>query len=319
MKNVFYALLLYFIFSGTTTWAQQLPQFSHYGFNGMFISPGYAGITGQTELTGLFRYQWAGYQGSFDDGGSPRTGLFSLSLPVHALRGGVGLYVVQDQLGATKMTNTALSYAQHFKIGAGTLGLGIQGTMNRISKGQYRANDIGDPRVPFDDTDRKFDAGAGIWYQSEKFYFGAGVSNLLRSKYVFQNIERTDTTGTLTAENHLHVTGGYNVEVAEGIVLTPTAIVKYDLSNISFEGGVRGTLNQKFWVGAGYRFQEAITAMGGAYLLNNNTLRLGYALDLVNFGVVAKARTSHEIMLSYVFPKPANLTRPPVKTPRYSF
>jgi len=319
MKKFYYAVFLYLIFNGTTSWAQQLPQFSHYGFNGMFLSPGYAGITGQTELNSLFRYQWAGYQGSFDDGGAPRTGLFSISMPIAALRGGVGAYVVQDQLGATKVTNATLSYSQHFKIGAGTLGVGVQGAISRISKGEYRANDIGDPRVPYNDSDRKFDAGAGIWYQSEKFYFGTGINNLLRSKYVFQNVERTDSTGSMTAENHIYATGGYNVEVADGIVLTPTAVIKYDLSNLSLEGGVRGTINQKFWVGAGYRLQEAITGMAGAYLLENNTLRLGYALDLVNFGVVAKARTSHEIMLSYIFPKPANLVRPPVKTPRYSF
>ncbi|KAA5545662.1 PorP/SprF family type IX secretion system membrane protein [Adhaeribacter rhizoryzae] len=321
MKKTFYAFFLSLLFTGTTSLAQQLPQFSHYGFNGMYLSPGYAGITGQAELNGLFRYQWAGYQGSFDAGGAPRTGLFSLSLPVNALRGGVGAYVVQDQLGATKMTNVALSYSQHIKIGAGKLGIGVQGGMMRIRKGEYRANDPGDPSVPENSADRKFDAGAGIWYHSEKFYFGAGINNLLRSKYVFEDSLGVETpdAGNITAENHLHVTGGYNYEVNPGLVLTPTAIVKYDFNKISFEGGVRGTFNQKFWLGAGYRYQEAITGMAGAYLLKDNTLRLGYGLDLTNFGVEAKARTSHEIMLSYIFPKPANIIKPPVKTPRYSF
>jgi type IX secretion system PorP/SprF family membrane protein len=321
MKKTFYAIFLYLLFTGTTSLAQQLPQFSHYAFNGMYISPGYAGISGQTELNGLFRYQWAGYQGSFDDGGSPRTGLFSISLPVAALKGGAGLYVIQDQLGATKMTNVALSYSQHFKLGAGKLGIGLQGGMMRIHKGEYRANDPGDPSVPENSSDRKFDAGAGVWYQSEKFYFGAGINNLLRSKYVFEDSlgGATPDAGNFTAENHLHVTGGYNIEVNTALTVTPTAIVKYDFNKVSFEGGVRGTFNQKFWLGAGYRYQEAITGLAGVYLLKDNTLRLGYGLDLTNFGVEAKARTSHEIMLSYIFPKPANIIRPPVKTPRYSF
>lgn len=321
MKKIFYIIFLYLLFTGTNSLAQQLPQFSHYGFNGMYLSPGYAGISGQTELNSLFRYQWAGYQGSFDDGGSPRTGLFSLSMPIAALKGGVGLTLLQDQLGATKMTNAALSYAQHFKVGAGKLGIGLQGGMMRIHKGEYRANDPGDPSVPDNSADRKFDVGAGIWYQSEKFYFGTGINNLLRSEYVFEDSLGTATpdAGNITAANHLHVTGGYNVEVNTALTVTPTAIVKYDFNKISFEGGVRGTFNQKFWLGLGYRYQEAITGMAGTYLLNDNSLRLGYGLDLTNFGVEAKARTSHEIMLSYIFPKPANLMRPPVKTPRYSF
>jgi len=59
--------------------------------------------------------------------------------------------------------------------------------------------------------------------------------------------------------------------------------------------------------------------MLGGFPLKENTLRLGYAFDLTNFGVEAKTRASHEIMLSYIFPRPANLIRPPIRTPRYNF
>ena len=321
MKKFIFAFLLFFFISGIKAFSQQMPQFSHYAFNGMYLSPGYAGITGQAEVTGIFRYQWFNYQGSFDQGGAPRTGLFSFSVPVGVLKGGFGGHVAQDQLGATKVSNVALAYAQHIRIGSGKLGLGVQGALTRLSKGQYRPNDPGDPSVPENSSDRKVDVGAGFWYQSDKVYFGAGMNNLLRSQYVLEDKDRGQTpeAGNITGENHLYVTGGTNLAVSGNLTVTPTVIGKYDFNQFSWEGGARFTYNDKMWIGAGYRNQEAITGMLGGFPLKENTLRLGYAFDLTNFGVEAKTRASHEIMLSYIFPRPANLIRPPIKTPRYNF
>ena len=321
MKKLFYALIFCFLFTGFNSWAQQLPQFSHYSFNGMYISPGYAGISGQVELAGIYRVQWFGYQGSFDAGGAPNTGLFSASVPISALRGGIGVHLVQDQLGATTISNGGLSYSQHVKIGNGKLGIGVQGIVNRISKGEYRYNDIGDPSVPFNSADSKFDVGAGLWYQSQKFYLGSGINNLLRSHYVLEDVDTGETpeAGNVTGENHIFLTGGVNLDVTTSVVVTPTFVAKYDFNQLSWEAGGRATYNEKLYFGAGYRYQEALTGMVGGFPLKESTLRVGYAFDFTTFGVEAKTRTSHEIMVSYIFPKPANTVRPPVKTPRYSF
>lgn len=321
MKKLYYAFIFCFLFTGFHAWSQQLPQFSHYSFNGMYISPGYAGISGQAEVTAIYRLQWFGYQGSFDEGGAPNTGLFSASLPIRALRGGIGLHFVQDQLGATTVSNGAVSYSQHVKLGNGKLGIGVQGIVNRISKGEYRYNDIGDPSVPFNSADSKFDVGAGLWYQADKFYLGSGINNLLRSNYVLEDEQTGETpdAGDVTGENHVFITGGVNLDVATSVVVTPTFIAKYDFNQFSWEAGGRATYNDKLYFGAGYRFQEAITGMVGGFPLKESKLRVGYAFDFTTFGVEAKTRTSHEIMVSYIFPKPVNTVRPPVKTPRYSF
>ncbi len=282
MKKYFYCVVLISLFSGFRSSAQQLPQFSHYGFNGMYISPGYAGITNKAEVNGIFRKQWAGYQGSFDGGGAPTTGLFSFSVPVFALKGGIGGHVLQDQLGDTKITNAALGYAFHIKAGEGKIGIGAQGLVTRISKGNYRPNEPGDPSVPENTNDRKFDAGAGVWYESEKFYLGAGVNNLLQAKYVFEDSLGSATTGagSVTGERHIQATAGYNFPVSESLIITPTAIGKYDLNNLSFEGGLRGTLNNKYWLGFGYRYQEALTGMLGGFLTKENTSSIGLRSDM---------------------------------------
>ncbi|RNI23521.1 PorP/SprF family type IX secretion system membrane protein [Rufibacter latericius] len=301
--------------------AQQLPQFSHYGFNGQFISPGYAGVKGQTELNVLYRYQWLGYDGTFDAGGSPKTALFTVSAPITSLKSGIGLVVMKDEIGAVDIFNAQLAYSYHLSVGGGTLGIGVQGGLTNMSKGGYRANEQGDVRVPFNSSDRKFDMGAGLWFQHTNWYAGAGITNLLGASYQFENQERDGNFGTVTGEKHLMVTGGYELELSSDIDVTPTALLKRDMHAgvTSLEAGARATFNDKFWGGAGYRFGEAITGLLGVYLLKDNALSFGYAFDYTAVGTDAKSATSHEVMVGYRFPKPKNNTKPPIRTPRYFF
>ncbi|QHL89409.1 type IX secretion system membrane protein PorP/SprF [Nibribacter ruber] len=301
--------------------AQQLPQFSHYAFNGQFISPGYAGIQGQTELNVLYRYQWLGYEGSFDGGGSPKTGLFTLSTPLPSLKSGIGLVVMKDEIGAVDVFQAQLSYAYHARLGNGNLGIGVQGNITNMSKGSYRPNTESDPRVPFQSSDRKFDMGAGLWYQHEDWYVGVGITNLLGSTYEFENKDRSGALSTVTGEKHIMLTGGYTAELSSSISLTPTAILKHDLSASvsSLEAGARATFYDKFWAGAGYRVGEAATGLLGVYFLKDNALSFGYAFDYTLVDAAAKSATSHEIMLGYRLPKSKNTAKPPIKTPRYNF
>lgn len=315
MKRIFYAVALLCL-SGTAAMAQQLPQFSHYGFNGMYVSPGYAGISKQTEFNFLGRYQWAGYDANFDNGGSPQTGIISASIPWQSANSGIGVAVVYDKIGVTDMQNFQLSYAYHVSLGGGTLGIGLQGAANRLSKGNYRPEDPSDPRIPFNSSDTKFDAGAGVWYQADNWYAGAGIQNILGTEYEFEST--TQGTSAVTGEKHVMATVGYHFETGGSAVITPTAIVKTDFENTSFEVGARAEFNEKFYGGLGYRHEEAVTAMVGVNLLKDNAMRVGYAFDLTTFNKDAKSLTSHELMLSYRLPK-VRAFRPAVKTPRYSF
>ena len=319
--------------------AQQQPQFTHYGLNGMSLNPAYAGIKGQGEINVIGRYQYLNYSG-IDGGGSPRTGLLTVSLPVPALSGGVGLAVYYDQVGQSKMTNAALSYSQHLKLGNGKLGFGIQGIYTYLGKGTYHAVDLYDLNVPEGASDSKFDAGAGIWYESPKFYTGLSVNNLVRSEYTFKSDGRVNpdpnakksVASKYLGENHAYFTAGYNIEASDAVIVTPMVLAKavlpggygdntkFDNSrNYSFEGGVRATFNDKFWAGANYRYQESISGLLGIAFAKDNAIRLGYAFDFIAFDQDARALSSHEILLSYRLPKPNILSRPAIRTPRYSF
>ncbi|QCR24184.1 type IX secretion system membrane protein PorP/SprF [Pontibacter sp. SGAir0037] len=298
--------------------AQQQPQFSHYGFNGLYISPAYAGITNRPEVMSLFRYQWLGYNASFDDGGSPQTLLISAHTPVHFLKGGLGINLLRDQIANTTVTNAALSYSFHINIGEGKLGVGVQGNINNYKKGSYRARQDNDPHVPFNSSDTKYDLGAGVWYESSTFYAGGGVTNLLKSKYEFEDVTG-DSVGTVLGEHHIYVTGGYNFPLTRDVTLTPTVLLKHDTETFSFDAGARATFLEKYWLGLNYRHQEAVSALVGISLFEGNALRVGYAFDFTTLNRYAKAPSSHEVMMSYRLPEPVVRFRPPVRTPRYYF
>lgn len=233
----------------------------------------------------------------------------------------MGLVVMKDEIGAVDVFSAQLSYAYHLALGEGKLGIGLQGSLTNMSKGGYRPNDENDARVPFNSSDRKYDIGAGLWYHHQKWYAGAGLTNILGSTYQFENKGRTDVRGEVNGEKHLMVSAGYHAEVSSLVTLTPTTILKQDISSgtTSIEAGLRATFNDKFWGGVGYRFGEAATGMLGVYLLKDNALRFGYAFDYTVVDAAAKAPTSHEIMLGYRLPKSKNTTNPPIRTPRYNF
>jgi len=333
MKGTLLAALLLSATVGSAL-AQQQPQFTQFGLNGMSLNPAYAGIKGYGEINLLGRYQYYNYGTYGDANGSPRTGLFTVSVPILVLNGGVGLSVYYDQVGQSKMANAALSYSQHIKVGEGKLAFGVQGIYTYLGKGTYIAIDKDDINVPQDASDSKFDTGAGVWYEAPRFYVGLSMNNLFRSGYTFKSAvtSTAGVAGKYLAENHAYFTAGYNFDVTTSVVLTPNILVKAVLpgkysdsnkfsnsSNYSFEGGVRATIDDKYWIGANYRHQESISGLIGASIAKDNALRLGLAVDFITINQAARAFSSYEIMLSYRLPKPSLFTHPAIRTPRYSF
>lgn len=331
MKSLVLVVLLLLGVAGLAE-AQQQPQFTQYAFSGMYLNPAYAGVKGFGEITTIGRYQYLNYSPTLseDAGGSPQTFLLSASLPVRILHGGVGLNIYKDKLAQTAITAANLSYSYHRKIGEGTLGLGIQGMFSNIHQGSYRPAEPNDPAVPLESSDRKLDAGVGVWYESEKLYAGLSVNNLLRAEYKFQNANGNDSA-RVVGENHAYLTAGYNIQASSSVVVTPTLLVKMVLpgkigdsgkfaqDKSSFDLGARATFNDKYWGGVGYRFQESFNALIGVSFAKDNAFRVGYAFDFIAFNQDARAFSSHEIMLSYRLPKPGNILRPVIRTPRYSF
>lgn len=307
-------------------------------FNGLFYNPGYTGIEKVTRFTIITRKQWLGYaKNSVDDGGtSPTSSVLSFNARTPMLGGktGVGGFFIYDTKGPLTSIEFQPSVAYHVPIGNGLLGIGARVGLitQRINTDWYRVVDATDPSYlalisSAKASQLKLDYATGLWYETNRWYAGASVNHISRSKFSYG----TDSIQSIL-NNHMHITGGYRFQVSTPLVITPSAIIQTDLKQLTFVYGPMATINNKYWIALNARQSIAkkdvsvggktlafddLIFYGGLNMLKNNSLRLGYAFDLVTSGRRAKAGTSHEIMLSYMLPPIGATKKPPVHTPRY--
>jgi type IX secretion system PorP/SprF family membrane protein len=332
--------------------AQQDAQWSHYMFNSLYYNPGSAGIEGVTRFNFISRTQWLGYSGnqttsngSHITGGSPNTQILSVNSPIppifnKRLQHGAGFYMLYDTKGPLRNLDFQFSYAPHFKLGKGVLGTGVRVgfTSQKILGDQYVVNDPSDPIYQILNsgngriTKGAPDFAAGLWYKTNKYYGGISFDHLSQSKLTYA---RNGIAFNTNLANHMYITGGYNFDM--GLLrITPSALIQTDLNELSYIFGGLVTYNNKFWAGLNLRQSFAhrdeskkgktfsnddiVMYVGFNFLKNGkgeDALRLGYSFDFVTSGLSAKARTSHEIMLSYMMASLVPPPKPKVRTPRY--
>lgn len=317
MKKIYIVILSLTLFTAS---AQQDTQFTHYYFNQLFFNPATAGSENVTRFQAIYRTQYAGYQGTANDGGAPVSQVISANMPLKMIKSGVGLTFVNDKIGATIQRDLKLSYAYHLPVGGSQLALGVNGGLytGGLDYGRLRARDENDPNIPTTGsiTESVFDFGAGAYLYSPNYSLGLSVNHINQPQFAL---------GAQTAKHQLdrsaYLTGSMLFGVSYMIDITPMFIVQSNLSNMSistFSAGAIATYDNTYWVGANYRTGDAVSALLGANILNGS-LRVGYALDIIVGGAQAKSATSHEILLSYALSPPRAGKKSIIRTPRYRY
>ncbi len=320
--------------------AQQDAQFSQFMFNTLYYNPGAAGTEGISRATLISRVQWLGYTGTTDPGGAPTTQTLSADHPLKLFKSttpnsGVGINLTNDWIGPYRQFNFKLAYSYHIKLqNGGVLGAGLRaGMFSQRVASVLRASDGGD--VVVDGLNQagsqiKPDFGVGVHYSTTKYWGSIALSHINRAEFDF-GIDKTLISSKLA--NHLFISGGYNLQVNPELVVSPSLIFQSDFVKASFNYGAIVSLSEyKYWGGLTVRQSIAapesnmdngrfsnddIIFIVGMSFLKNNSLRVGYAFDLVTSGVNAKELTSHELMASYVLPLDGSDKYTRVRTPRY--
>jgi len=294
---------------------QQDPQFSQYMFNDLYNNPAYSGVMGVTNLTALYRSQWLGYSGTYDQGGAPTSFLASFNTPIFRVRSGAGFYFVNDNIGPQNNIQFMGSYAYHLGVGNGKLSFGVRAGIygQSIDFTKYRAVNPDDPLLlNGKESQYRPDMGVGIYYKAEKYYGGVSLNHLLKSEFDFGSDSLKNALG-----NNMIINGGYMYELNYDIILTPSLLIKTDFVSYSFDISVLATYREKFWGGLSYRQSEAVIALFGINLLKDKSLKIGYSLDYVIQAQKAKQATSHEILMSYNMPAVTGGGKKIIRTPRF--
>jgi len=287
---IFALIALNFKLQTLNCFAQQEPQFSQNMFNILPVNPGYAGSSDAICATILYRNQWVGFTGA------PKTMLLTVDAPVKFLRGGVGLTIFNDELGADKTFGAKLAYAYKMDIGPGQLGIGVSaGIINKTLLGTKLnpfIDDGSDTAIPVSDDKRTTNnLGFGLYYNTDILYFGISLSQLLESEVNY-------SIGNIKLKRHYYLTAGYTVRLTPSLELTPSVWLKSDGIVVQGDINVVAMYNNQFWGGITYRLQDAVVPLIG---VKWNNIKIGYSYDITYSDIKGYSSGTHEIMLGYCF------------------
>ncbi|CAN5424058.1 type IX secretion system membrane protein PorP/SprF [soil metagenome] len=290
----------------TLALAQQDPQFSQNMFNRLYVNPAYAGANEAICLHALYRAQWVSYDGA------PKTGVFGIDAPLLNNKVGVGLSIATDKIGFENTFQGKLAGNYKFNVGNGKLAAGVDFDFmqHKIDGSKFEPADpnIPDPSIPTGTVSgTAFDMGAGLYYQSEKLYIGASASHILEQKVGLDNFDKE-------FKRNYYGMIGYSFDVTPAVELKPSVFVKSVTGNTTFDINLNAHFNNRFWIGASYRNEDAIVALIGMNITEK--LRIGYSYDFTTSEIKKYSDGSHEIMLGYCFTVKKKMT-PAIRNVRF--
>lgn len=317
-KFLKYALLVCLSISA---YAQQSPGLSLSHLNTLYFNPAAAGVGRDAYIQNHYRNQWTSYESTQDGSGNLGTNIVGLSLPLNFQNLGMGLVVMNDKTpSGVGQQVVRLQVAYHLPLANGaqvSFGMGF-GMQSKSFDGRvFRVRDANDP-LALELSGKQVsqalpDFSAGLLYTTDLLEVGLGVGHLNQSAYDFgsPNLRLVNELAL-----NLHAKG--TLRLTDQLDLTPFAQVNYYNGIVLPQVGAKVTYVQQFWLGTGYRWDDASSLMLGVTLLNNR-LDLAYAMDWSLVNTQAKANLSHEIMIRFVLPSFQMSTRMvPIKTPRFN-
>lgn len=286
LKSILISLLT--LLSFQQFFAQQDPQYTMYMFNTMSVNSAYAGTRGYTSIVGLHRSQWVGLDGA------PRTQTLAIDGPV-SKRVGLGLSVVNDEVGPSDEFYIDGNFSYTIPVDNNyKLALGLKGGL-RIFNVDFSVGSTQVSDRAFQNIENKLlpTVGVGLYLFSNNKYFGLSVPNFLRD-------EHYDSQMRTVAEERLHlfIIGGWVFDVSRNTKFKPAFLVKHvSGAPLSVDLSANFLFNERFRLGASYRWDDAISAMVGFDL--GRRLLIAYAYDYTTTELSNYNNGTHEITLRF--------------------
>jgi type IX secretion system PorP/SprF family membrane protein len=274
---------------------QMLPVTHHYMFDALAINPAFAGCNNALSAILLYRNQWVGFSDA------PKSQMLSVHVPVNQDRVGLGLLVEYNSIGIFRETSFIGNYAYRMELGSGklALGLGFGAILHNIAWNELNAADPNDVQLLNNPESAILPAfSLGSYYYGKKYFIGLSLP-LFLSQELDQRSGKYKSSNKFSAYN-IFLSGGYEFVINRNLKLLPSVLVKYKKEDgIRIDYNALINVNDKFWVGAGYRNKNVLVGMLQCQLTYQ--IRLGYSYDF-EMGTLQKYTSgSHEIVLNYIF------------------
>lgn len=313
MKRIILLTLL--IVGVVQAYAQQDPQYSLYMFNPLGVNPGYAGSREVLSGVLVHRSQWLGLDGA------PEAQVFSLNSPLKNKSMGLGLQLVNDNIGAHHTITIKGTYAYRLKLGKGKLAFGLSGGVQSYTydwaKIEYNEQEDAIPTTSAESfTIPTVDFG--IYYNTRTFYLGFAAEHINQASFGFSEVGgaagafSNGGAGSGTSKKYLNinVTLGKAFALNNTLVLKASTLLRHTNGEVSLDlnGGL--LIKNKIYFGASLR-PTALVLLTELNLTKN--LRMGVAYDLGVTDVAKSTAGSLELFIGYDL----GLFKSKVVSPRY--
>ena len=299
---------------------QQDALYSQYMFNPLVLNPAYAGSREALSMVLLHRSQWWGFDGA------PSTQTFSAHTPLILLGNksgkrkrsralenkkiGVGLNLINDNIGPGNSLGIFGSGAYRLAIGEGKLSMGLKAGFFKYSIDWNAIEyEVPSPYISNKDTRILPSFDFGLYYYTDMFYAGAALTHLSRPSIAVDSANNK-IDGHLS--RHFILTTGYAFIVNEFIIFKPSILMKYVKSApLAVDINTNFLFYGKLWVGTSFRWKNGIVFLTEFNFTDQ--LKAGYAFDLTLNPIRKHSKGSHEIFIS----ADLNLWKTKVKCPRF--
>ena len=311
MRNIKLTVLVLLVlgFYTNTSFAQQDAQYTQYMYNTLSVNPAYAGSRDVLSFVGLYRNQWFGNNIK----GTPKTFTASIHSPI-ANNIALGLNVVKDEIFITKETYLDLDFSYTFNVSEkGRLSLGLKGgahlldiDSDRAYEGAFNPNDP-DAEI-FIDNKFSPQFGAGAYYFTDRFYFGLSAPNILETEHFDESL--TSSSATAKERINYYLITGHTFDINDNIKLKPALLTKLvQGAPLQVDLSANLLINEKFTLGAAYRWSAALSAMAGFQI--SDQLMLGFAYDRETTELTQYNNGSFEVFLRFeLFKANENMVSP---------
>tara|TARA_R110000765_G_scaffold28703_3_gene69184 strand:+ start:252 stop:1205 length:954 start_codon:yes stop_codon:yes gene_type:complete len=291
---------------GVFSYGQQDAQYTQYMYNTVSVNPGYAGSRGHISIAALHRSQWVGLDGA------PKTQTFNVHSPIGYRGVGLGFSIVNDEIGPTSETNFDIDFSYTiYTSKEGRISFGLKASANLLDIRFSELNQYSTDPTLQQDIDNRLtpNIGAGVYYHTNKFYLGLSVPRFLETSH-FQETNLS----TAKEQMNLYLISGYVWDLNEFVKFKPTILTKVVIgAPLQLDLSANFMLNDKFIIGAGYRWDAAISAMAGFNISNKFLIGIAYDKETTELGNAAFNDGSFEVIFRYDFIS----TKNNLKSPRF--
>ena len=280
------------LMSVTKTSAQYDVSFSHFWDMEPYYNPAAAGKENTLNIAAAYAMSFTGFENN------PKSMYIGADMPIYFLKKyhGVGVSLLNDQIGLFTHQRLALQYAYKQKLFGGTLSIGLQlGFISEKFDGsKVDVEDSSDPALTKSDVNGSaMDLAAGIYYTHGSWYVGVSA------QHINAPLVELGETNELQIDRTIYLTGGYNIKLRNPfLTIHPSALIRTDGS--SYRADIAGLLvytNDKkmLYGGVAYSPSNSVTAhIGGLF----HGVKIGYSYEIYTSGI-SLANGSHELFIGY--------------------